>query len=107
MGYGWPALEVNNKGDAVIVYARSGTSIYAEARYSAYFSTDADIRSSDRLKKGEETVPSGKPIRWGDTAGRASTRPTTTAFGSPNSTRMGLGRSLEESRKIRYKTSSG
>jgi hypothetical protein len=69
MGYGWPAVEVNNKHDAVIVYARSGSSIYPEARYNAYLAADTDIRSSNRLKKGEGAVAGTSGIRWGDNAG--------------------------------------
>jgi PASTA domain-containing protein len=74
--YGWPALEVNKFGDMVVVFARSGSTIFPEARLSTRFASEADIRPSRLLKPGE--VPFGldypettgiNQLRWGDTAG--------------------------------------
>ncbi|HZE68114.1 MAG TPA: PASTA domain-containing protein [Pyrinomonadaceae bacterium] len=74
--YGWPAVEVNKFGDIVLVFARSGTTIFPEARLSIRFADEADIRPSRLLKPGE--VPYGldyaettgnNELRWGDTAG--------------------------------------
>lgn len=82
MYYGWPALEVNRAGDVVIVYARSGTRLFPEVRYSAYLFTETDIRPSRLLKSGEDSYLLDYPdltgdneLRWGDTAG-ASVDPT-------------------------------
>lgn len=62
-------VEVNKNGDMVAVYARSGSTVYPEARYSVYFGTANDINSSSLLQFGEVA---------GSTAG----------FGDPNCTRM-------------------
>jgi hypothetical protein len=53
-GYGWPALEVNNAGDIVIVGARSGPSIFPQVRYWVWATNDTDIRSS-ALLMGSDT----------------------------------------------------
>jgi hypothetical protein len=79
MYYGWPALEVNKKGDMAIVYSRSGITIYPQVRYSTYHTGEPDIRSSRLLQPGfgpvsPSCVPTNdKPCRarWGDTAGAA------------------------------------
>jgi hypothetical protein len=68
--YAWAAVEANKNGDAVLVYARSGTTIYPEARFSAYLLNENDIRPSRLLKAGEAAYSGGdSPLRWGDLAG--------------------------------------
>jgi hypothetical protein len=71
--YGWPAMEVNQSGNMVIVYARSGATIYPEIRYSAYLQKESDIRPSRLLRQGDSYYGStpGTPdiLRWGDLAG--------------------------------------
>jgi hypothetical protein len=77
--YGWPALEVDKDQNAIVVYARSGTKLYAQARFSAWMDGETDIRPSRLLKAGtgttkqayDTTVTPQKPIatRWGDLAG--------------------------------------
>ncbi len=52
-GYGWPALEVNNAGDMVIVGARSGLTIYPEVRYWVWATNDSDIRPSALLASSD------------------------------------------------------
>jgi hypothetical protein len=71
--YAWPAVAVNGAGDMVVVYSRSGSTLFPEARYSAYFANEADIRHSRRLREGEGPydIPFwGSPVLpWGETAG--------------------------------------
>ncbi len=50
---GWPAVEVNNIGEAVIVFSRTGPSIYPEVRYMVHYPLDAAITPSRLLKAGE------------------------------------------------------
>jgi hypothetical protein len=50
--YAWPGVEVNQKGDMVLSTTRSSSSIYPEIRLSAYYATEADIRSSVLLHAG-------------------------------------------------------
>jgi hypothetical protein len=69
MYYGWPAIEVNKNFDMVIVYARSGETIFTEARISARYNNESDIRPSRLLHKGEATIAGAKAVRWGDLAG--------------------------------------
>ena len=73
MYYGWPALEVNKKGDMAIVYARTGPTIYPEMRYSAYYASESDIRPSRLVREGQSNYylnpDSLGRQRWGDTAG--------------------------------------
>jgi hypothetical protein len=69
MYYGWPAIEVNKNFDMVIVYARSGETIFTEARVSARYNNESDIRPSRLLHKGEATIAGANPVRWGDLAG--------------------------------------
>ena len=52
--YAWPAVEVTERGDAAVVYSRSGVSLYPEIRYSAYYANDPDIRPSRLVKAGED-----------------------------------------------------
>jgi hypothetical protein len=66
MYYGWPAIEVNQNGDMIIVYARTGTTIYPQARFSAYYNTESDIRPSRLLHAGDGPY---NGVRWGDLAG--------------------------------------
>ncbi len=78
--YAWPAIEVNKSYDMVIVYSRSGTKLYPEVRFSAYYDEESDIRPSRLLKAGETSFDisvdlpcssSGTTqcLPWGDTAG--------------------------------------
>jgi len=69
--YGWPAVEVNKNGDMVIVYARSGLTLYPEVHYSVYFGAEADIRKSRVLQRGGSVFGSLGVNRWGDIAGAA------------------------------------
>ncbi len=69
MFYGWPAVEVNRNADMVVVYARSGTSIYPEVRFSAYYHGESDIRPSRLLHQGEASYPASGTARWGDLGG--------------------------------------
>jgi hypothetical protein len=57
--YGFPAVAVNKAGDAVVVYARSGSQVYPEVAFSVYPKNGPDVLPSRRLKQGEERV------RWG------------------------------------------
>ncbi len=69
---GWPALEVNRDGDTAVVYARSGTAVYPEARYSTYLASESDIRPSRILRAGEAAygyTTDKESLRWGDLAG--------------------------------------
>ena len=73
--YGWPAVEVNRYGDMVVVYTRSGSSVFPEVRFSVHYATEPDIRPSRLLKAGEApyavTYPGYNPEAWpwGDLAG--------------------------------------
>jgi hypothetical protein len=69
--YGWPALEVNKNHDMVVVYARTGETIFPQVRFSVRYDKEADIRPSRLVKAGEATTKVG---RWGD-KGRASVDP--------------------------------
>jgi hypothetical protein len=51
--YGFPTVAVNKLGDAVLVYARSGTTLYPEVSFSVYPAAGPDIQPSRRLKQGE------------------------------------------------------
>ncbi len=53
--YGFPTVEVNKSGDAVIVYGRTGTTVYPEVSFSRYPAAGPDIEPSRRLKQGEAT----------------------------------------------------
>ncbi len=50
---GWPAVEVNNLGEAVIVYSRTGATIYPQVRYNVLYPLDSDVTPSRLLKAGE------------------------------------------------------
>jgi hypothetical protein len=70
--YAWPAVAVNASGHMVTVFSRSGAGLFPEARYSAYFSNESDMRASRVLKAGE--APYAIPglsglLPWGETAG--------------------------------------
>jgi hypothetical protein len=56
--YGNPSVEVNNRGDMVVVYNRSSEKVFPEARFSVYFGNDVDILPSTPLRVGE--FPLGK-----------------------------------------------
>jgi hypothetical protein len=73
--YGWPAIEVNEDGNAVIVYTLVGSSNYASIRYNAWLNvgpgSQPQMQDGRILKAGEATLKpnSGKPSRWADLAG--------------------------------------
>lgn len=75
MYYAWPALEVNQHGDMVVVYSRSGSTIFPQMRGSVYFAKEADIRPSRLLKTGEAGFLDEHPVDtttvypWGDVGG--------------------------------------
>lgn len=57
--YGFPGVDANKNGDAVIAYERSGTFVYPESRYSAYFLNESDVRASRLLKAGDSSFGEG------------------------------------------------
>jgi hypothetical protein len=65
--YGWPSLEVNRNGDAVVVYTRAGITSYAGIRYNVWKHNESALRSGWVLKEGEG--PTSETSRWGDLAG--------------------------------------
>jgi hypothetical protein len=76
--YGYPALDVNKNGDIVVVYSRSGTEGYPQARYSAWPAGDSDISPSRLLKAGDKAYSSAgfdppgwtlPTLPWADIAG--------------------------------------
>jgi hypothetical protein len=71
--YGWPAIEVNNHGDLVLVYSRTGETIDPEIRFSTWLAGEGDIRPSRLLKAGEAAyalgAPSSTALAWADCAG--------------------------------------
>jgi hypothetical protein len=72
--YAWPAVEVNSNGDMVVIYARSGDTIFPEARYTVRLADDPDVRSSRVLKQGETSYlnkceTASGVSRWGDLGG--------------------------------------
>ncbi|GAB3002869.1 hypothetical protein [Saccharothrix stipae] len=72
--YGWPAVEVNKYQNMVVVYARSGQTLYPEVRFSAYLNTETDIRPSRLLQAGGNAYggqggSASTLYRWGDLAG--------------------------------------
>ena len=71
--YGWPAIEANPAGDAVIVYTRVGPDQFAGIRYNAWKKIHPAFSSTllfgRMLKQGEATIPASKTIRWGDLTG--------------------------------------
>lgn len=53
VAYGVPAIEVNEKLDAIVDYLRvGGKDVYPEARYTAFLSGEPDNRPSALLQKG-------------------------------------------------------
>jgi hypothetical protein len=60
--FGFPAVDVDAKGDAVISYDGTGPSVFPQARYSVWLAHDSDVRSSRVLKKGLSTL--GSPPDW-------------------------------------------
>jgi hypothetical protein len=72
MHYAWPAVEVNKNRDAVIVYARTGETIFPEVRYTILRANESDVSPSRLLRSGQAAYnPSqtSSPLAWGDTAG--------------------------------------
>jgi hypothetical protein len=72
MYYAWAAVEINKNHDMVVVYARSGQTLYPEVRFSLYEDAGPDIRPSRLLKAGEATYArssDASPLAWGDCAG--------------------------------------
>jgi hypothetical protein len=62
--YGWPALEVNNAGDMVIVGARTGSTIFPEVRYWVWATNDSDIRPSALLLGSDSPYTSTHCGQW-------------------------------------------
>jgi len=52
VSYGTPAVEVNKHGNIALVYMRSGTNVFPEARYSVYSANAPDISPSQVLRMG-------------------------------------------------------
>jgi hypothetical protein len=75
--YGNPAVEVNKFNDAVVVYNRSGSRVFLQARYSAFMHNEPDIRPSALLQAGnfpfgDNKKPEDKPYALNlDTGGIA------------------------------------
>ncbi len=74
--YGWPAAELNRGGDIVVVFARTGRTIFPEVRFSVWRAGEADIRPSRILKSGEaayrlddHSAPPDALLPWADVAG--------------------------------------
>ena len=71
--YGWPAIEANPAGDAVIVYTRVGPDQFAGIRYNAWKkihpASASTLLFGRMLKQGEATIPASGTIRWGDLTG--------------------------------------
>jgi hypothetical protein len=61
--YYMPTLAVNADGTIVLNYCRCGLDVFPEARYSLYFSSDADIRPSHLLHRGEYPLGS-EDLNW-------------------------------------------
>ena len=64
LSYGNSAVEVNKLGDAVVVYNRSGASVFAQARYTALFHGESGVPDGFTLKLGNfpfgtNAVPGG------------------------------------------------
>jgi hypothetical protein len=57
--YGFPGVDANKNGDAIIAYERSGSFVAPEARYSAYYKDEADIRASQLLMAGDSSFGAG------------------------------------------------
>jgi PKD repeat protein len=57
--YGFAGVDANKNGDAVIAYERSGTFVYPESRYSAYFLKESDVRTSRLLMAGDSSFGAG------------------------------------------------
>ena len=54
--YGFVGVEANKSGDAVLAYQRTGSFVAPEARYSAYYLTESDIRASQLLMAGNSSL---------------------------------------------------
>ena len=68
--YGTPAIEANKHGDMVAVDSRACSGVLSEARYSAYFNNEPDIRPSALLHVGkfplEEVFNANDPTQVDD-----------------------------------------
>jgi hypothetical protein len=70
--YAWPAVEVNKNRDVIVVYARSGKTIFPEVRFTVLRHNESDVSPSRLLQSGKATYnPTGamSPLPWGDTGG--------------------------------------
>jgi hypothetical protein len=56
--FGFPAVEVNHAGDAVLSYDGTSPQVFPQARYRVWLGDEDDIRSSQVLKRGAATVHS-------------------------------------------------
>jgi hypothetical protein len=61
VGYAWPAVEVNKDHTAVVAYIRSGATVRPQARFSAFFASEGDIRASRAIKEGDYVLTTGLP----------------------------------------------
>jgi hypothetical protein len=57
--FGFPSLEVNAGGDVVLAYDGTSPRLFPEARYSVWPGNEKDVRSSQALKRGRNTVNYG------------------------------------------------
>ncbi len=72
--YIYPNIYVDNSGDVVMVFSRSGSSEYGSVRWTFRTPGDASARSSQSLKEGEGTYvhyDQNGANRWGDYSGIA------------------------------------
>lgn len=76
VSYGWPTVEVNANGDAIVMYDRSGdvaTTIFPEVRFSSVPAGETSLRASRLLKAGESAYllspPPDNRLGWSDLGG--------------------------------------
>ena len=84
--YYWPAVTVNDSGDAIMCFSRSSVNEFASARWTLRFAEEGTFGSSSYLRAGEDyygencdfsgtccgTPPCSTPrYRWGDYGGAA------------------------------------
>jgi hypothetical protein len=88
--YGFPVVDVNAAGNAVIAYGRSSATHYPEVSFSVYPKAGPDILASRRLREGTGPAGSGGDIQLYDYNGAAVDPYDDTAvwfavpFGRPN-----------------------
>jgi hypothetical protein len=73
--YGWPSVEANKNGDAIMGYVRTGEQLYPEVRASLYKTNEKDICPSAQVKAGDKSADNpnysgaNALLPWGDTSG--------------------------------------